>query len=120
MSETRPDADSNNSAWSADLELLAIEEQFVAEHAAGRAPRLSAYLQRYPEHAEALTVFVATYLTPTGETAEGAEDETETQRPLSAGTQRALDEIFGTREDERRVAERRVSYSTDVDKDATE
>src|SRR5262249_1068610 len=53
----RPRTTSDNEA--AELEVLALAEQFAAEQRAGRAPRLSAYLERYPQYAAQLTDFVA-------------------------------------------------------------
>jgi hypothetical protein len=100
-------ADAKSPEQAANIELLAIEEHFVAEHEAGQHPRLSAYLQHYPTHAEALTGFVAEYLSA----AASPEEAGDVGRVLSPGIQSALDAIFGAREDERRVAERREGYS---------
>jgi hypothetical protein len=113
MSETWPDAESRSAELDLDMELLAIAEQFIAEHKAGAAPRLATYALRYPDHAEALAAFVTEYLTPSGElTAEGsAGEEAQTRHPLAMGTQRALDAIFGAQEEERRVAEQGETYT---------
>jgi hypothetical protein len=93
----------------AELELLALEEQILAEDAAGRRTLLAAYLRRYPEHTEALIAF-ATELPMSG--AERAREEAEagSTPELSAGEQRALEAIFG-REAELRVAEERAGYT---------
>lgn len=121
MSETRHDADFQGVQMDLNLELLAIEQQFVAEYEAGAAPRLATCVLRYPEHAEALTTFVAEYLTPSGGVAEEeAGEEVETRRPLGTGTRRALDAIFGAQEKERRVAEQPETYSVDDGKGEAE
>ncbi len=44
-----------------ELSLLHITEQYVAEVQAGRQPRLSDYLARYPRYADAIVDFVAYY-----------------------------------------------------------
>jgi len=44
-----------------DLSLLCITAQYVAEVQAGRQPRLSDYLIRYPHYANAIADFVAYY-----------------------------------------------------------
>ncbi len=113
MSETRPDAESHGAELDLDLELLAIAEQFIAEYEAGAAPRLATYALRYPHHAEALAAFVVEYLTPSGEFAEEGPsgEEAETRHPLGTGTQRALDAIFGARQEEHRVAEQGETYA---------
>ena len=119
MNKTRPDADSHGSPHDFELELLAIEEQFIAEHEAGAAPRLATYVKRYPKYAQVLAAFITEYLAPTGTVAEedGVGDAGVTGRPLGAGTQRALDAIFGTPEENRRVAEQRETYTVGDAKD---
>lgn len=95
----------------AELELLALEEQILAEDAASRRPLLAAYLRRYPEHMEALIAF-ATEL-PMGGAERGHEDaEVSSARGLSAGELRAFEAIFGE-ETELRVAEERAGYTTE-------
>ena len=50
-----------------ELELCAIEEDFATQWRAGRAPRLSDYCERFPEHTAALaglTTVVASGFTP--------------------------------------------------------
>src|SRR2546429_6128299 len=44
-----------------ELFLLGITAQYVAEVQAGRQPRLSDYLTRYPRYADAIADFVAYY-----------------------------------------------------------
>src|SRR5436853_7777682 len=41
--------------------VLRITAEYVAEVQAGHAPRLSDYLARYPQHADAITAFVTYY-----------------------------------------------------------
>jgi hypothetical protein len=98
-----------------ELELLAIAEQFAAEHAAGANPRLADYLQRYPRHAAELTAFVTALL------AEAAPQDSSTEPgktvhgvARSPGTVRALARIFpgATHEEPRAaVAETRAAYA---------
>ena len=59
------------------------------------------------------------YLTPSGELAEEgpAGEEAETRHPLGTGTQRALDAIFGARQEEHRVAEQGETYAVGDAKD---
>jgi hypothetical protein len=110
---------SERGMWEPDaaekLELLAIAEQFAAEHAAGANPRLAEYLQRYPRHAAELTAFVAALL------ADAAPDDSSTETgetvhraALSAGTVRALAHIFPGAthaEPQAAVAETRAAYA---------
>src|SRR5438552_1595700 len=95
----------------AELELLALGEQFATELRAGREPRLSAYLERYPQYAAQLTDFVAELLADTPDAAPGSEPPS-----LAAGTLRALDILFAREaEDEQvqlpRVAEQPAAYA---------
>ncbi len=92
-----------------DPELLAIEERFVAEHEAGRNPRLADFMAAYPQHRAALAAFATEYL----DEADGAPSEAH-EAPLSRGTRRAFDLIFadaaGADEGLARVAETRAAY----------
>lgn len=97
------------------LELLAIAEQFAAEHAAGANPRLAEYLQRYPRHAAELTAFVTALL---GEAAPAdpsiASGAIVHGVALSPGTVRALAQIFSRathEEPQAAVAETRAAYA---------
>lgn len=122
--------DTGNDRTTGDaLELLAIEEMFVAELRAGRAPRLATYLERYPGHAAALADFAARALSEDeaqsgAEVGAGEEDDATRGQPLSAGTRRALDAIFGAGEprlygqtgyEAGAVAETRAGYGSDTD-----
>lgn len=93
-----------------ELQALAIQERFAEEYRAGRNPRLSDYLRAYPDYAASLTNFVARLLD------EGAVTEADSApAPLSFGSRRALDAIFGASSEQsstRAVAERRASYAT--------
>ncbi len=101
----------------AERELLALEEQILAEGAAGRRPLLATYLRRYPEHTEALIAF-ATEL-PMGGAERGHKDaEASSARELSAGELQAFEAIFG-QETKLRVAEERAAYSA-VERDDRE
>jgi hypothetical protein len=122
MSETRPGVEPQGSPNESDLELLAIEAQFIAEYEAGAAPRLATYALRYPDHAQALAAFVTAYLSPSGELAEGgaASEEAEMRRAPGPGTQRALDAIFGAPGEERRVAEQGATYTVGDPEDGPE
>ncbi|MGZ3674016.1 MAG: hypothetical protein ACXWQR_00685 [Ktedonobacterales bacterium] len=108
-----------------ELELRAIEEQILAEQRAGLNPRLSTYLQRYPDYGSELAAFIALTFVPDSRVG-GAllfADESASATPLhehrialSSGTRRALDEIFGcdtgkTMPDQARVAERHAPYA---------
>jgi hypothetical protein len=101
-----------------DLRELALEEQFLAERRAGKAPQLAGYLRAYPEHAAALTDFVAQLLSE-GEPAEAGSRPA----PLTAGTQRALHALFaepdGTLAQRSAVAESRASYLSESVADAS-
>ena len=105
----RPRTTSEDEA--AELEVLALAEQFAAELRAGRAPRLSAYLERYPQYAAQLTDFAADLL------ADEPEEATPGSAPsaLAPGTVRALDMLFAAEAtDEQthlaRVAEQPAEY----------
>ena len=63
-----------------DEALLRITARYVEEARAGRQPRLSDYLARYPQHAEAITDFVAYY------------HALETRAPRSPGVMPSLSE----------------------------
>ena len=94
----------------AELEVLALAEQFAAELRAGRAPRLSAYLERYPQYAAQLTDFAADLLADEPEAALGS-----APTALAPGTVRALDILFAAEAtDEQahlaRVAEQPAEY----------
>jgi hypothetical protein len=80
-----------------DLELRAIEQRFAAEWRTGNKPQLSAYLERYPHYAAALTDFAAALLA--GEAGDETPD-TAAAAP-SPGTLRALDTVFGEERTER-------------------
>jgi hypothetical protein len=102
-----------------DLELRAIEQRFAAEWRASSKPRLSAYLERYPHYAAALTDFAAALLA--GEASDETPD-TAAAAP-SPGTLRALDALFGEERTELSawpaqiglVAERGASYAVDAE-----
>lgn len=85
-----------------DLELLAITDEYVAAYRAGQRPRLSDFAARYPAHAVALADFATHFLADAaldaaaGEAEPPAGDEPASARPLSAGTRRALDALFGS------------------------
>ena len=104
----RPRTTSEDEA--AELEVLALAEQFAAELRAGRAPRLSAYLERYPQYAAQLTDFAADLLADEPEAAPGS-----APTALAPGTVRALDILFAAEAtDEQthlaRVAEQPAEY----------
>ena len=86
-----------------DLEVLAITEEYVAAYRAGQHPRLTDFVARYPAHALALADFAAHFLADAvlaeAETEPPAGDEPASARPLSAGTRRALDALFGSPDD---------------------
>jgi hypothetical protein len=69
--------------------VVALAEQFAMELRAGREPRLSAYLERYPQYAEQLTDFLAELLADEPEAAPGS-----APAALAPGTVRALDILF--------------------------
>lgn len=99
-----------------DLHALAIQQQALDEWSAGRRPRLSLYVRRYPAYAGMLANLFAT-LTP-----EAQPEETEMPTESfperlwkGAGVGRALSDIFGASPsdvDQRlpRVAEERATY----------
>lgn len=110
-----------------DLDALAVQERFLEEWQAGKRPRLSAYLRRYPQHAAALVDLVAS-LPPDAPAVPAAAPAGATQEPLAesfperlwtgAGVARALVEIFGpepARRETPRVAEERATYQTPHD-----
>jgi hypothetical protein len=101
-----------------ELRELALEEQFLAERRAGNMPQLANYLRAYPEHAAALTDFVARLLSE-GEPAEAGSRPA----PLTAGTQRALHALFaepeGTLAQRSAVAESRAPYLSEPVADAS-
>ena len=104
----RPRTTSEDEA--AELEVLALAEQFAAELRAGRAPHLSAYLERYPQYAAQLTDFAADLLADEPEAAPGS-----APTALAPGTVRALDILFAAEAtDEQthlaRVAEQPAEY----------
>jgi len=98
-----PMADEPASDPGSDLELLAIMEEYAAAYRAGQRPRLTDFIARYPAHTLALADFAAHFLADAAlAEAEGeldAGDEPAGARPLSAGTQRALDALFGSTDD---------------------
>jgi hypothetical protein len=97
-----PMADDPASNPGGDLELLAITNAYIAAYRAGQRPRLSDFAARYPAHAVALADFATRFLADAAlDEAEGqaeppAGDEPASARPLSAGTRRALDALFGS------------------------
>lgn len=114
-------------ALALDLNTLAVEEQFHAEWRAGQQPRLSAYIQRYPEHAEALADLAAS-LAPDGQATSLSEmmpASTTLHTWAEAGEMRALAALFGapiaesTGDDGLRVAEERGEYSTGQKQDTS-
>lgn len=109
MGSERTNAKAELSPEERELRELALEEQFLAERRAGKSPQLAVYLRAYPEHAAALTDFVARLLSE-GEPAEVGSRPA----PLSLGTQRALHSLFvdseGTQAQRRAVAESRAPY----------
>jgi hypothetical protein len=95
-----------------ELEVFALAEQFAAELRVGRAPCLSAYLERYPQYAAQLTDFVADLLADEPEAALGPAS---TSTALAPDTVRALDILFAAEPtDEQahlaRVAEQPAEY----------
>lgn len=111
-------------ALSLDLHALAVEEHFLDELRAGKRPRLSAYIRRYPAHAEALTNLVASLAPDT--ITERSSDATLTARAWAeAGERRALTVLFGALpaesagNDVLRVAEERGEYTVGRTPDAS-
>lgn len=107
------------------LELHAIEEQFLSDWRAGLRPLLSTYLRRYPDYSAELATFVARSFMPDSQS--GAllliDDipAYELRVALSSGTRRALEAIFGADADigpaaspQARVAEERAGYMDGV------
>lgn len=92
-----------------ELRVMAIQQRFAEEYRAGHNPRLADYLRAYPEYAGSLVDFVARLLD------EGETPEFESvPAPLSAGSRRALDAIFGPSGEQppaRLVAESRAGYT---------
>lgn len=113
-----PDTGENGS----ELELFAIEEHFAAAVHAGAGPRLSDYLRRYPQYAEALTDFASVFLPEATLEAEDSNSDEEPPAPpgpaLSPGTQRALDALragldtHSQADETLLVAEERAAYAT--------
>lgn len=74
------------------LDAMAVVETYADAHRRGEAPVLSEWLQRYPEHAEALADYAAaSFAEPETNL---ADVEAESTGALSPGTQRALDVLF--------------------------
>jgi len=67
-----------------------ITARYVAELRAGRHPRLSDYLYRYPQYADAITNFVSYYHAMEADIPEGLDSIS----PLSQATRAALDEAW--------------------------
>lgn len=101
-----------------ELQALAIQERFAAEYRAGRNPRLADYLRAYPEYAGSLADFVARLLD------EGEADESDTApAPLSSGSRRALEAIFGEAlnwQAGQAVAETRARYTLSASSQASD
>src|SRR5574340_758423 len=83
-----------------DEAVLRITARYLEEARAGRQPRLSDYLARYPQHAEAITDFVAYYHALEACTPAPAPSEV---FPLSERSQAALQRVL-----------QRLSASTDA------
>lgn len=105
-----------------ELELRAIEEQFLAEYKAGLTPLLSTYVERYLDYGAELAAFVACTFTPASQPSalllmnDSAAESHERGGAFSSGTRRALEEIFGSDRGrsihiQSRVAEQRASYT---------
>ena len=73
-----------------DDAVLRITARYVAEVRAGHQPRLSDYLARYPQHAEAITDFVAYFHAVEVDIPAG----TNIMPPLSEQSQSALDQAW--------------------------
>src|SRR6516165_9677243 len=67
-----------------------ITARYVAELRAGGHPRLSDYLYRYPQYADAITNFVSYYHAMEANIPEGLDSIS----PLSQTTRAALDEVW--------------------------
>ncbi|HEX8732594.1 MAG TPA: hypothetical protein VF725_11115 [Ktedonobacterales bacterium] len=103
-----------------DLDALAVQERFLEEWRAGKRPRLSAYLRRYPQHAAALAALVAALPPDTlaGTAQEPLAESFPERLWTGAGVARALAEIFGPEpagHEAPRVAEERAPYQTPAD-----
>ncbi len=105
------------------LELHAIEEQFLSDWRSGLRPQLSTYLRRYPDYSAELATFVARSFMPDSQS--GAlllidhVPSYEHRVALSSGTRRALEAIFGAdagpaASPQARVAEQRAGYMDGV------
>ncbi len=105
------------------LELHAIEEQFLSDWRSGLRPQLSTYLLRYPDYSAELATFVAHSFIPDSQS--GALRLIDDMPPyehrgaLSSGTQQALEAIFGAdagpaASPRARVAEQRAAYMDGV------
>lgn len=79
---------------SLDLHALAVEEHYLEEMRAGKRPRLSAYIRRYPAHAAALANLVAS-LAPDTATEQPSHGTPVTRAWAEAGEGRALTALFG-------------------------
>ncbi len=73
-----------------DFMVLRITAQFVAEQEAGKTPRLTDYLQRYPQYTEEIVDFVTYYCVAEAD----LPVTTETMPELSAETKSALDRAW--------------------------
>lgn len=106
------------------LELQAIEDQFLSEWRANLRPQLSTYLRRYPNFSTELAAFVALTFIPSGQSGvlllAGDDVPAHEHRvALSSGARQALEDIFGADGGEAaswqssrqsRVAERHAGY----------
>lgn len=106
-------------------ELHALEEQFLSEQRAGSHPRLSTYVRHYPDFGAELAAFIALAFIPDSQAGvllladDGDVAPRDLRATLSPGTQRALEEIFGSDEGETisgrsQVAERRAGYVSEA------
>ena len=77
-----------------ELEVLAVLDRFACELESGAAPRLSAYLEAYPQFAAELTAFATDYLGAAGAAGEREADAERAAGELSAGSRRALASLF--------------------------
>lgn len=144
--EQRGDTTARDTSADLPLELLAIEEQFMAQTQAGEQPRLFAYVVRYPAHAAALVAWFASAHEPASPAESAApiskpHDATSslsahmaptsraTEVPTgllpSAGVQHALHRLFGTDawphdmlRVQNRVAEQPTPYGVDAEERA--
>jgi transcriptional regulator with XRE-family HTH domain len=91
MTDYRPTRDESNTS---ELEVLAIQEQFIDEFMRGMSPRLSVYLLRYPQYAAELAAFVAAFLDdPESATEIALQGTSAPGGALSSGMETALKEI---------------------------